>query len=86
MHELFHTEECALSLICRCCRGPTCERRLARSDCLRVQQDLWPVRSWHQPVSHTSNSEHRAKSYFAVFRELFRRREQNPVRRRGDFF
>lgn len=42
MHELFHTEDCALSLLCRCCRGPTCERRLARSDRLRMQRDLWP--------------------------------------------
>ena len=42
MHELFHTEDCGLSLICRCCRAPICERRLARSDRLRVQRDLWP--------------------------------------------
>lgn len=42
MHELFHTEECGLSLICRCCRAPICERRLARADRLRMQRDLWP--------------------------------------------
>ena len=42
MHELFHTEDCGLSLICRCCRGPVCERRLTRADRLRMQRDLWP--------------------------------------------
>jgi len=43
MHELFHTEDCGLSLICRCCRGPICERHLARSDRLRIERGLWPV-------------------------------------------
>jgi hypothetical protein len=42
MHEMFHTEDCGLSLICRCCRGPTGERCLARADRLYVQRDLWP--------------------------------------------
>jgi hypothetical protein len=51
MHELFHTEDCGLSLICRCCRGPICERRLTRADRLRVQRDLWPS-AMKQPGGH----------------------------------
>ncbi|GEM_PF-6686364 len=43
MRQLFHTEDCALSLLCRCCRAPVCERRLARADRLRMQRDLWPA-------------------------------------------
>jgi hypothetical protein len=42
MHEQFHTEDCGISLICRCCRGPVCERYLSRTDRLRRQRDLWP--------------------------------------------
>jgi IS5 family transposase len=41
MHKMFHTEDCGLSLICRCCRGPICERRLTRADRLRGQHNLW---------------------------------------------
>ena len=41
MNELFHTEDCGLSLICRCCRGPVCEQRLSRADRMRVQRELW---------------------------------------------
>jgi hypothetical protein len=41
MKELFHTEDCGLSLICRCCRGPVCEQRLTKADRLRVHHELW---------------------------------------------
>jgi amino-acid racemase len=41
MHELFHTEDCGLSLICRCCRGSVCEQRLSRAERMRVQRELW---------------------------------------------
>ena len=41
MKELFHTEDCGLSLICRCCRGPVCERRLTKAHRMRVERGLW---------------------------------------------
>ena len=75
MHELFHTEDCGLSLICRCCRGPICERRLTRSDRLRVQRDLWPNYGWRNPASRIR----RARSYFDFICKLFRcRGRKNP--------
>jgi len=42
MNEMFHTEDCGVSLICRCCRGPACERRQTRSERMSVPRDLWP--------------------------------------------
>src|SRR5687767_5986008 len=46
MNEIFHTEDCGLSLICRCCRGPVCAQRLSKADRLRVQKDwaAYPTR------------------------------------------
>jgi hypothetical protein len=41
MHESFHTEDCGLSLICRCCRARVCERTLAKGDRLRIRRELW---------------------------------------------
>lgn len=41
MKKLFHTEDCGLSLICRCCRRPVCERNLAKADRMRIQRELW---------------------------------------------
>lgn len=41
MKEIFHTEDCALSLICRCCRGPVCDHRLAKSDRMARACNLW---------------------------------------------
>jgi hypothetical protein len=41
MTEAFHTEDCGLSLICRCCRGPVCEQRLTKADRMRMQRELW---------------------------------------------
>jgi hypothetical protein len=41
MHESFHTEDCGLSLMCRCCRAPVCERTLAKADRLRIRRELW---------------------------------------------
>jgi len=71
MHELFHTEDCGLSLICRCCRAPICERRLARSDRLYVERDLWP-----NAIKQTggSNPKKRAtRTFSGIFRlSIFR--------------
>jgi hypothetical protein len=39
--ELFHTEDCGLSLLCRCCRGSICEQRLSKSDRLKVELNFW---------------------------------------------
>ena len=62
MNELFHTEDCGISLICRCCRGPVCEQRLSRADRMRVQRELWAdysptsksftTKSWRQPLKN----------------------------------
>jgi hypothetical protein len=71
MHELFHTEDCGLSLICRCCRGPICERRLTRSDRLRVQRDLWASAMKHRGGSDPKKRATRAFSAifsFSIFR------------------
>lgn len=47
MRELFHTEDCGISLICRCCRGPVCAQQLTKADRLRVERDLWaPDHPW----------------------------------------
>ncbi len=43
MREIFHTEDCGLSLLCRCCRGEVCEQRLANSDRMRAHKELWPL-------------------------------------------
>lgn len=42
MHELFHTEDCGVSLLCRCCRAPVCERHLSRADRMQFRRELWP--------------------------------------------
>jgi hypothetical protein len=41
MNESFHTEDCGISLICRCCRAAVCEQRLSRADRMRSQRELW---------------------------------------------
>jgi len=46
MNELFHTEDCGISLICRCCRAPICERNTTKADRMRVQRDLWAPENW----------------------------------------
>jgi hypothetical protein len=58
MDELFHTEDCGISLICRCCRAQVCEQRLSRADRMRVRRELWsdysqtrqsfPMKSWRR--------------------------------------
>jgi hypothetical protein len=45
MRHLFHTDDCGISLICRCCRGPTCERRLDLTDIRSLERDLWSERT-----------------------------------------
>jgi len=42
MHEIFHSEDCGLSLICRCCRADVCDQRLTRSQRMTRRGDLWP--------------------------------------------
>jgi hypothetical protein len=42
MHEQFHTEDCGISLICRCCRGPVCYRHLSHADRMSIRRELWP--------------------------------------------
>jgi hypothetical protein len=42
MNEQFHTDDCGISLICRCCRGPVCYRHLSRADRLSIRRELWP--------------------------------------------
>jgi len=42
MHEIFHSEDCGVSLICRCCRAEICDQRLTRSQRIARRGDLWP--------------------------------------------
>ncbi len=76
MNELFHTEDCALSLICRCCRSPVCEQYLTRADRMKVQRDLWPH---HRPQQIRSVPKHRAERY--LFNIHFYRRLLSRVAR-----
>ncbi len=64
MNHLFHTEDCGLSLICRCCRGPVCEQRLTRADRMRVQRELWAQEEWRQRYGASTG---RAKRYLKKF-------------------
>jgi hypothetical protein len=41
MNNLFHTEDCALSLLCRCCRARVCEQQLTKAERMKVPRDLW---------------------------------------------
>jgi hypothetical protein len=66
MNEQFHTEDCGISLICRCCRGPVCKRYLSRTDRLRCQRDLWPDGTAHERlVATTGNSRVKIFTHFA---------------------
>jgi hypothetical protein len=42
MNEQFHTQDCGISLICRCCRGRICYRHLSRADQMSIRRELWP--------------------------------------------
>ncbi len=42
MNEIFHSEDCGLSLICRCCRAEVCDQRLTRSQRITRRGELWP--------------------------------------------
>ena len=42
MSHLFHTEDCGVSLLCRCCRSPVCKQRLSKADRMRIQRDWAP--------------------------------------------
>jgi hypothetical protein len=59
MKHIFHTEDCGISLICRCCRGLVCQQRLTRSDRLRVRRELWEdyslERRGDEPQSRVKN-------------------------------
>lgn len=66
MNELFHTEDCGLSLICRCCRTPVCERNLSRADRMRIHRELWPHVS-------TKNQVRRAGSAQQYLRKVYGR-------------
>jgi hypothetical protein len=46
MNHLFHTEDCGVSLLCRCCRSPVCKQRLSKADRMRLQPGwgAYPIR------------------------------------------
>jgi hypothetical protein len=67
MNELFHTEDCGISLICRCCRGPVCEQRLTKADRLRVQRDLWEGYSQTRQSFAIKISRRHLKNVFGCF-------------------
>ncbi len=75
MKELFHTEDCGLSLICRCCRGPVCEQRLTRADRMSVQRELWAQearqRRHRSPQKHAER--YLKKAFNCVISGLFTR-------------
>ena len=55
MKHFFHTEDCDVSLICRCCRGPVCEQRLSKADRMRVERD-WAAYSTRQGGAASESS------------------------------
>ena len=57
MNELFHTEDCGISLICRCCRAAVCERNLSRADRMRIHRGLWSHVSTKNQVRHAGNAQ-----------------------------
>jgi len=68
MKELFHTEDCGLSLICRCCRGPVCERTLTKADRLRLQRELWAQEDRrHRYGSSTRHAKPCMRKFFSCF-------------------
>ena len=64
MKELFHTEDCGLSLICRCCRGPVSEQRLTRADRLRVQRELWAQKDRRRYGFRTRPAKRHVQQFF----------------------
>jgi len=67
MKELFHTEDCGISLICRCCRAPVCEQRLSRADRMRVQRELWADDSQAGPRVAMTPWRRRSKNVLSCF-------------------
>lgn len=55
MKHFFHTEDCGVFLICRCCRGPVCEQRLSKADRMRVERD-WAMYSTRQGDAASESS------------------------------
>ena len=68
MNELFHTEDCGISLICRCCRGPVYAQRLTRAERVRVQRELWSRE--YRRAHHSSPIGH-AKRYLEIVAAVF---------------
>jgi hypothetical protein len=64
MNESFHTEDCALSLICRCCRDPVCKRTLTKADRLRTRRELW---AQDVRLHHHGSSTNRGKMSMRTF-------------------
>ena len=75
MNELFHTEDCGLSLICRCCRGPVCAQRFTRADRMRVQRDLWAQEERrHRYGASTRHAKRHLRKFFnCLIPEFFTR-------------
>ena len=68
MNELFHTEDCGLSLICRCCRGPVCEGRLTRADRRKRKRDLWALEYRHcRPIFPFEHAKRCLRKRFGYF-------------------
>lgn len=68
MNEIFHTEDCGISLLCRCCRAPVCEQRLSKADRLRVRRELWAPEDWRgRNVSLTGHDKRYPRSFFSTF-------------------
>lgn len=56
MKHSFHTEDCGVSLICRCCRGPICEQRLSKADRMRIQREWAEYPRIRQPCEPRHSS------------------------------
>jgi hypothetical protein len=68
MNEIFHTEDCGISLLCRCCRAPVCEQRLSKADRLRVRRELWAPADWRgRNVCLTGHDKRYPRSFFSTF-------------------
>ena len=62
--------------MCRCCRGPACERRLTRSDLRRLERDLWAERTSFRSPRRNGNVGGQVRRFLDLFASVLNR----PVR------
>jgi len=80
MHELFHTEDCGLSLLCRCCRAPVCERHLSRADRMQFRGELWPNEFARGFRTGNAGRGHPKIAFFSIVSETIGRLTRSALR------